>query len=81
MQKILQVMVSGNERGRGSLADMIEKRIREFIFSADAKLERFEIHTAELQANGFGQALLTVEYTPCEPRSIAKPKTEKEVKK
>lgn len=68
MQKVLNVTANPNSRNRVNLADSIEKQVAEFISSVDGKLEEFAINTATLSPEGFGHALVTVKYTPSEPK-------------
>lgn len=63
MQKVIQVVSHRTERNPILLSKKIEKGVADFVASEKgAKLNEFVINTANLDAEGYGQALVTINY-------------------
>lgn len=75
MKKVLHVVSDRGARNGLRLAPAIEKTVEQFITDSEAALINFDVVDAKLMDDGFGQALITVEYSYAKSELVANPET------
>lgn len=63
MKKVLHVVSNRGSRNPLKLAPTIEEAVENFISERKATLESFNVVSAKLQEDGYGQALITIDYS------------------